>query len=149
MQNAERHPELAAAIEEELALDRAFQRHTASLAARQSGVCWSGPPVPDLPARSPRAIEIAARERLTRHQTWLAQDTTAYLQAMIDLQASARALHSLAERGREAWSRGLTGDLPWAEELILDMRTHLPRVRHALFRSRQAIQALRSSTSTS
>lgn len=149
MQNARPNPDLAAAIQEELALDRAFQRHAANLAARQSGVCWSGPPVPDPPVRSPQAIEAAARERLKRHQTWLAQETTAYLQAMIDLQTSARTLHGLAERGREAWSRGLAGDLPWAESLNRDIRNHLPKLRKALTRSRRALQALQSEASPS
>lgn len=135
-------PDLAAAMEEERALDRAFQHHAGERAAQQSGVCWSGPPVPSALARSPREIETAARARLKRHQTWLAQDTTAWLQAMIDLQTTSRTLHGLAERGRETWSRGLPGELTGARDLSLRIRDHILPMLQALDRADAALQAL-------
>ena len=144
MQNPSRTPGLSAAIEEERALDRAFHRHAANQAARQSGVCWSGPPVPAALDRTPEEIEAAARSRLKRHQTWLAQETTTWLQAMIDLQVFARRLHGLAERGRETWSRGLPGDLEGAEALTFRIQDQTCDLKQALNRARSALQALRT-----
>jgi len=129
-------------MEEERALDRAFQHHAGERAARQSGVCWSGPPVPSALERSPREIETAARARLKRHQTWLAQDTTAWLQAMIDLQTATRTLHGLAERGREIWSRGLPGELTGAGELSVRIREHILPMLKAMDHADAALQAL-------
>jgi hypothetical protein len=148
MQNPSRTPGLSAAIEEERALDRAFHRHAANQAARQSGVCWSGPPVPAALDRTPEEIEAAARSRLKRHQTWLAQETTTWLQAMIELQALARGLHGLAERGREAWSRGLNDELAGADDLTHRIQDQIPVLRQALNRARSALQALQNSRQT-
>jgi hypothetical protein len=98
--------------------------------------------VPSALERSPREIETAARARLKRQQTWLAQDTTAWLQAMIDLQTTARSLHGLAEWGREIWSRGLPGELTGAGHLSLRMREHIGPMLQALDRADAALQAL-------
>ena len=148
MQSSSNSPELAAAIEEERALDRAFQRHAAEQSARQSGVRWSGPPVTAPLDRTPDEIEAAARARQKRHQTWLSQETTTWLQAMIDLQAFARHLHGLAERGRETWSRGLPGDLDGAEALTLKIEDQAPDFIQALNRARSALRALQTSQQT-
>ena len=148
MQNPSGPPDLAEAIEEERALDRAFQRHAANLATRQSGVCWSGPPVAPCLDRSPDEIEAAARARLRRQQAWLARDTTTWLQAMIDIQTSARDLNGMAERGRETWSRGLSGELEGAEQLVGQIRDQIPALKQALDRAHGALEALRTPPQT-
>lgn len=72
---------------------------------RHRGVSWSGM-APEPPPHSPEAIVARAQARLARREAWRASSEGAFISAVADCQAAARAAFATAERARAGSARG-------------------------------------------
>lgn len=98
---------------------------------RHRGVSWSGM-APEPPAHSPEAIQVRAQARLARREAWRVGDG-AFVSAVADCQAAARAAFTTAERARAGSARGEPSEwrLQILEELASQARALAAGVRHA------------------
>jgi hypothetical protein len=86
----------------DLADERAWRRE----AARNRGVCWSGPPLEPPRPRSEEDRVTAARTRHQALQDWRASPAGRYLAAVSRAQQAAEAAHLAGESARAAVARG-------------------------------------------
>lgn len=119
--------EQAADVAQRALQDRELSRHR--------GVAWSGMAAEPHPLRSPEAIEARARARLARSEAWRIGDG-AFVSAVADCQAAARAAFTVAERARAGSARGESAE--WRLQILEDLASQARALTAGVRQARRA-----------
>ncbi|WP_312165728.1 hypothetical protein [Phenylobacterium sp.] len=102
---------------------------------RHRGVSWSGMAAEPQP-RSPEAIEARAQARLALRDAWRRSSEGAFISAVADCQAAARAAFTTAERARAGAARGEPAE--WRLQVLEDLAAQARALAAGLRQARRA-----------
>ncbi len=102
---------------------------------RHRGVSWSGM-TPEPQTCSPEAIQVRAQSRLALREAWRASSEGAFVSAVADCQAAARAAFTTAERARAGSARGEPAE--WRLQVLDDLASQARALAAGVRQARRA-----------